>query len=165
MGVFDRLRNGGRDRTTGGLPVTGPADGPVTGDGTAPSAGVAPAASASPGASDSGGGTGDRVVRSAAWSSMPPIQRALAGPGSVADSGFGGRLTTWQNPSFTGTLSHAVLDGAPGGLVRGTATTSALPASGLELPSLSLPVAPPVDTAGPVPAGRAGSRSCRPARA
>ncbi|MFE2139517.1 hypothetical protein ACFW9X_41145, partial [Streptomyces sp. NPDC059466] len=96
------------------------------------------------------------MVRAAAWPSLPPIQRATAGRGSVADSGFGGRLTTWQNPSFTGTLSHAVLDGAPGGLVRGVLATPALPASGLELPSLSLPVATPAETA-----DRAGPSSAR----
>ncbi|GDY71744.1 hypothetical protein SAV31267_012290 [Streptomyces avermitilis] len=102
---------------------------------------------------------GADVVRAAAWPSLPPIQRATAGSGSVADAGFGGRLTTWQNPSFTGTLSHAVLDGAPGGLVKGVLAPTARPASGLELPSLSLPVASPgeeesADGAGPLPVRR-----------
>ncbi|WP_218781402.1 hypothetical protein, partial [Streptomyces griseiscabiei] len=50
-------------------------------------------------------------------------------------------MTTWQNPSFAGTLSHAVLPGAPGGLVRDVLTTSAVPVAGLELPSRTLPVA------------------------
>ncbi|NBM20657.1 hypothetical protein, partial [Streptomyces sp. GC420] len=82
------------------------------------------------------------AVRTAAWPELPPIQRATTGSAApVADPGFGGRLTTWQNPSFMGTLNHAVLDGAPGGLVKGVLATSAEPASGLELPSLTLPVA------------------------
>ncbi|WP_046706348.1 hypothetical protein, partial [Streptomyces europaeiscabiei] len=50
-------------------------------------------------------------------------------------------MSTWQNPSFTGTLSHAVLPGAPGGLVKDVLTTSAAPVAGLELPSRTLPVA------------------------
>ncbi|MFC8388181.1 hypothetical protein ACFUI1_05300, partial [Streptomyces sp. NPDC057238] len=84
------------------------------------------------------------MVRTAAWPGLPPIQRATARPSwPVADSGFGGRLSTWQNPAFTGTLSHAVLDGAPGGLVQGVLTASARPSPGLELPALSLPVAAP----------------------
>ncbi|KJY24496.1 hypothetical protein VR46_42365, partial [Streptomyces sp. NRRL S-444] len=83
----------------------------------------------------------DTVRPSAGWSALPPIQRVTAGAaGPVAESGFGGRLTTWQDPSFRGTLSHAVLDGAPGGLVKGVLTASAKPSSGLELPSLTLPV-------------------------
>ncbi|MGW4024180.1 hypothetical protein ACWEEL_22770, partial [Streptomyces sp. NPDC005009] len=84
------------------------------------------------------------MVRTAGWPGLPPIQRATARPSwPVADSGFGGRLSTWQNPAFTGTLSHAVLDGAPGGLVQGVLTASARPSPGLELPALSLPVAAP----------------------
>ncbi|MCZ0997144.1 hypothetical protein O1M63_01970 [Streptomyces mirabilis] len=92
-------------------------------------------------AGGAGRGAGARVVRPAAWPALPPIQRATDRPGSVADAGFGGRLTTWQNPSFTGTLSHAVLDGAPGGLVRACSpprwgrppgsNSLALPAGGL----------------------------------
>ncbi|WP_159394812.1 hypothetical protein [Streptomyces sp. H-KF8] len=106
----------------------------------------------SAGSADAGDSGGDvSVVRTAAWPGLPPIQRATARPSwPVADSGFGGRLSTWQNPAFTGTLSHAVLDGAPGGLVQGVLTTSAQPSPGLELPSLSLPVAAP-DAPRPAP--------------
>ncbi|MEU9785041.1 hypothetical protein AB0H92_29460, partial [Streptomyces phaeochromogenes] len=98
------------------------------------------------------------------WVGLPPIQRAAVGRTGVADSGFGGRLSTWQNPSFTGTLSHAVLDAAPGGLVRNALTTSARPVSGLEPPSHTLlpvrseePEAPGDvrDAAAPVPVQRA----------
>ncbi|MGW4105515.1 hypothetical protein, partial [Streptomyces sp. NPDC004976] len=78
-------------------------------------------------------------VRTAAWPALPPIQRATARPSwPVADPGFGNTLSTWQTPAFTGTLSHAVLDGAPGGLVQGVLTASARPSPGLELPALSL---------------------------
>ncbi|MCZ4506915.1 hypothetical protein O3Q52_01565, partial [Streptomyces sp. ActVer] len=81
---------------------------------------------------------GARSASVAGWVGLPPIQRAAVGRTGVADSGFGGRLSTWQNPSFTGPLSHAVLDGAPGGLVRNALTTSARPVSGLEPPSHTL---------------------------
>ncbi|MDX2700685.1 hypothetical protein, partial [Streptomyces ipomoeae] len=50
-------------------------------------------------------------------------------------------MTTWQNPSFTGTLSHAVLREAPAGLVKDVVTTPGRPVPGLEPPSLTLPVA------------------------
>ncbi|MGW3853083.1 hypothetical protein ACWD74_39605, partial [Streptomyces fagopyri] len=122
----------------------------------APAAGTGVSPGAAPAAGAVGGVDGNRPVRAAAWPSLPPLQRATAGRGSVADSGFGGRLTTWQNPSFTGTLSHAVLDGAPGGLVRGVLATPALPASGLELPSLALPVAAPEE-----PSDHVGGSSLR----
>lgn len=58
------------------------------------------------------------------WSALPPIERVLAQPArhTVAAPDFAGTLTTWQNPSFTGTLSHAVLDGAPTGLIRNVLT-------------------------------------------
>ncbi|WP_420877040.1 hypothetical protein, partial [Streptomyces ossamyceticus] len=77
----------------------------------------------------------------AGWVRLAPIQRAAVRDAAVADTGFGGRLTTWQNPSFTGALSHAVLPDAPSGLVKDVLTVSARPTSGLELPSLTLPVA------------------------
>ncbi|MDX3283863.1 hypothetical protein PV435_47605, partial [Streptomyces scabiei] len=69
------------------------------------------------------------------------MRRTVEGRATVADAGFSGRLSSWQNPSFTGTLTHAVLPGAPGGLVRDVLTTSATPVAGLELPSRTLPVA------------------------
>lgn len=118
MGLLDRLRR------KGGVPAA-PTDG-----------GRTPAARQAP-------------VRTAAWPALPPIQRATSRPSwPVADAGFGGRLSTWQNPTFAGTLSHAVLDGAPGGLVEGVLTASARPSEGLELPTLDLPVARPAEEAG-----------------
>lgn len=129
MRLLDRLRR------KGGAPAA-PAD-----DGHTPAAPQAP-------------------VRTAAWPALPPIQRATSRPSwPVADAGFGGRLSTWQNPTFAGTLSHAVLDGAPGGLVEGVLTASARPSEGLELPTLDLPVARPAEEAGD-PTGGEGLRRC-----
>ncbi|NDZ83681.1 hypothetical protein G3I19_35270, partial [Streptomyces sp. SID10853] len=45
------------------------------------------------------------------WNGLPAIQRATqhtAGH-AVATADFSSRLATWQNPSFSGSLSHAVL--------------------------------------------------------
>ncbi|KIF75173.1 hypothetical protein QR77_17060, partial [Streptomyces sp. 150FB] len=63
---------------------------------------------------------------------------------TVASANFASTLTTWQNPSFSGTLSHAVLDGAPTGLIRDVLKPAGTPGgrSGrLGEPALSLPVA------------------------
>lgn len=147
MGLFDRLRGGG-----GGGPERGSGSGSAAASASGPAGASAPADGTDARVSDTsaadgaGRGAGARVVRPAAWPALPPIQRATDRPGAVADAGFGGRLTTWQNPSFTGPLSHAVLDGAPGGLVKGLLAAPVGPASGLELPSLSLPVALPVES-------------------
>src|SRR4051794_12801106 len=94
----------------------------------------------------------------ASWPALAPIQRALGattGPGGVADAAFGGRLLTWQNPSFMGTASHSVLDGRSSALLAGSAPrTSARPTPGLERPSPALPLAgsePAVQRAPAVP--------------
>ncbi|MYR58803.1 hypothetical protein GTY54_22015, partial [Streptomyces sp. SID625] len=79
------------------------------------------------------------------WIGLPAIQRALGpNPGGVADSGFGGRLPTWQNPSFTATVSHAVLDGRTSAVLGGGPAAHPVPASpvtGLERPAPALPSA------------------------
>lgn len=110
MGFLERFR-GGR--------------GGGRGDGSAPSPAAdtaAPTTTGGGGAPVSDAGAAPRVV-AAAWPTLPPIQRAAAGRTSgVADAGFGGRLATWQNPSFTGTGFHAVLDAAPGGLMSSLRT-------------------------------------------
>ncbi|MHA6761771.1 hypothetical protein [Streptacidiphilus sp. PAMC 29251] len=114
MGIFDRLR----------------------GRGGAPGLPGASESVAAPAAAAVGGRPG--------WAGLPPIQRATARPAryTVASSDFAQSLTTWQNPSFSGTLSHAVLDGAPTGLIRGVlAPAVAGPSGGLGEPALSLPVA------------------------
>ncbi|MER7187444.1 hypothetical protein ABT404_49655, partial [Streptomyces hyaluromycini] len=100
----------------------------------------------------------------AAWSGLPPIQRALGTGGPVADAGFGGRLPTWQNPSFTATRSHAVLDGESsarlaGGGLAGTPGAGAGAMSGLERPVQALPLAGPTGAAGQ--AGQMGSTAGR----
>ncbi|OSP41286.1 hypothetical protein B7767_21760, partial [Streptomyces sp. 13-12-16] len=142
MGFLDRLRRNAPGRRDGaGTPAPSP-ETPVAS--TEAVGAVGATGSADTGGGDGGDGASAAVARTAAWPGLPPIQRATARPSwPVADSGFGGRLSTWQNPAFTGTLSHAVLDGAPGGLVQGVLTASARPSPGLELPSLSLPVAAP----------------------
>ncbi|MBX9367055.1 hypothetical protein, partial [Streptomyces sp. WAC04114] len=93
----------------------------------------------------------------ASWSGLPPIRRALAsGQGSgVADAGFGGRLPTWQNPSFMGMTSHAVLDGRSSAVLGDAPRrpTSGRPVSGLERRAGALPLVPLAPSAGsePVP--------------
>lgn len=131
----------GVNGTAGGAGTTGPA---------APSAGAGGSgADSSADAGGSGAAGSVAAVRRAAWSALPPIQRVTARPasGPVADPGFSGRLSTWQNPSFAGTLSHAVLDSAPGGVVGGVLTATAHPVPGLEGPATELPVAPPPGSA------------------
>ncbi|MFD9026687.1 hypothetical protein ACFVY5_19640, partial [Streptomyces parvulus] len=109
----------------------------------------------------------------AAWTGLPPIQRATgAARAGVADAGFGGRLPTWQNPSFTGAPSPAVLNPAAGdSLLSGAFDSSAsrnAPARPVQgtAPVQRMPVAPlraiPADTSttaaptGQVPGTRGG---------
>ncbi|MGW5787731.1 hypothetical protein ACWEWK_27545 [Streptomyces sp. NPDC003757] len=98
----------------------------------------------------------------AAWTGLPSIQRATgAARTGVADAGFGGRLPTWQNPSFTRAPSPAVLNPAAGDSLlsgafdapdRRTASTPLSPPRGTP-PVQRMPVAPlraiPVDSAEP----------------
>ncbi|MZE48270.1 hypothetical protein GTY49_36125, partial [Streptomyces sp. SID5477] len=107
---------------------------------------------------------------------LPPIQRATgAARTGVADAGFGGRLPTWQNPSFTGAPSPAVLNPASGdSLLSGAFGTPARPTPSTPLaspagapPVQRMPVAPlraipadgsaPAAPTGPVPGVRGGS--------
>lgn len=117
MGIFDRLKGRGRERGAGGngtaagpAPEAAAGSGAIAGNGAAAGTGAAAGA----GGDASGGGRG--------WAALPPIQRAMLAPArqTVASADFGGSLTTWQNHSFSGTLSHAVLDGAPTGLIKDT---------------------------------------------
>ncbi|MBK6019304.1 hypothetical protein, partial [Streptomyces sp. MBT53] len=74
----------------------------------------------------------------AAWPGLAPIQRASASGGTgVADAGFGARLPTWQNPSFTGTGFRAVLDAERSASIAGSAPTTA--ATARAVPSLGRP--------------------------
>ncbi|MDV6289362.1 hypothetical protein R2F25_20790 [Streptomyces sp. UP1A-1] len=122
MGFLDRLR--GRGTGSDGAATSG--HGPTASTSTPGTAGTAgtgdvPGASGGTGASDvSGAPDGSGAVGAvappvavAAWTGLPPIQRATGDRrAGVADSGFGGRLPTWQNPSFSGVPSPAVLDPA-----------------------------------------------------
>lgn len=130
MGFLDRLRGGGSPAAAG-----------RRGGDAETNSGVGAGSSSGAGGTGSDTGPGAAVAVTAGWAGLAPMQRAAVRQPGVADAGFGGRLSTWQNPSFTGTLSHAVLDGAPGGLVKDVLTTSAKPVPGLELPSHTLPVA------------------------
>ncbi|MFB7601024.1 hypothetical protein ACFC02_41530, partial [Streptomyces sp. NPDC056160] len=149
MGFLDRLDPRERTRRRGSAARGESADGAVTD--VARAADVTDGAGATDAAGDGAGGgsTGPaagsdtRAAVAPTWSALPPIQRALApAPGGVADSAFGGRLPTWQNPSFAASASHAVLDGRSstvlGGMVhQGTAR----PTTGLERPAAALPTA------------------------
>ncbi|MCZ9346530.1 hypothetical protein NGM37_53370, partial [Streptomyces sp. TRM76130] len=78
-------------------------------------------------------------VARAAWASLPPIQRSATAPAGVADRGFGGRLPTWQNPSFARTSPLGVLDPAPERLLPPTEAATGSPVTGLERTASALP--------------------------
>lgn len=139
MGLLDRLRGRRPDATDGGAAV--PATGPAAAEATPVDATV---------------DAGHRAT--AGWSALPPIQRAFADRAdTVADRGFGASLTTWQNPSFTGTLTHAVLDSGPGGRIT---QLSAAPGRGAGEPEPGIPELP---VAGPRPVtGDAPSHGAEP---
>ena len=124
MGFLDRLRK----RAEG----AGAPDGGIG----AEVAGVLPTA-----------GTQERPVVAASWPGLPQIQRAVvSGRAEVADARFGGRLPTWQNPSFTSTASPTVLDGRASATLGGDAPRTAVgrPVTGLERHAGALPLADPV---------------------
>ncbi|MET9972410.1 hypothetical protein ABZZ80_42660, partial [Streptomyces sp. NPDC006356] len=166
MGFLDRLR-GRRDERRNG------SSGDGGGSSTVESAGEG---SLSGGTTGSGGSTTSTTAPvGAAWLGLPPIQRATGdGPTGVADTGFGGRLPTWQNPSFTGAPSLAILNPASGGsLLSAVLPGSARPAAGREgqaqALSLAAPAGEPVGQGMPVaplratPAATASPTRARPA--
>lgn len=109
--------------------------------GTAVDAGaVAPGSADAAAGSDGSQGSGGR----GGWSAVPPVQRILEAPRTVAETGFAASLSAHRDPSFGGELGHDVRASAPGGLLRGVLTS--LPAAGagtparLDLPVLRLPV-------------------------
>lgn len=55
------------------------------------------------------------------WAFLPPLQRTLDTPIApiTRPTSFPGELPTWRSPVFTSTLSHAVVDTMPGGIVDG----------------------------------------------
>ncbi|MGI5519182.1 hypothetical protein [Streptomyces sp. CA-106131] len=139
MGFLDRFRDRRSGSAMGGTPTGTDAGTQSATDGST-AGGSIPAAEEA------------RLLPAAAWPALPPIQRAVAGGTSgVADPGFGGRLATWQNPSFTGTLSHAVLDGGLGSLVGDLLSSRSHPAAPLPQSFPALPVPAPPRPADPAP--------------
>ncbi len=55
------------------------------------------------------------------WAFLPPIQRTLDTPieSVTRPTAFPAELPVWRSPAFTSTLSHAVVDTMPGGIVDG----------------------------------------------
>ena len=53
------------------------------------------------------------------WAFLPPIQRSLAAPmpSITRPHAFPAELPAWRSPAFTGPATHAVVDGAPGGVI------------------------------------------------
>lgn len=82
--------------------------------------------------------------RAGGWTAVPPVQRVLGAPRTVAEAGFAASLSAHRDPSFGGELGHDVRASAPAGMLHGVLTP--LPASGagtplgLDLPALRLPV-------------------------
>ncbi|KRA29548.1 hypothetical protein ASD81_21485 [Nocardioides sp. Root614] len=75
------------------------------------------------------------------WAFLPPIQRQLAEPIRPLSRGF--EPGAWASPMFTGSMTHAVADGAPHGLIDGDGRGLGLPvqrtAAGPELTLLPPP--------------------------
>ncbi|MEU0138214.1 hypothetical protein ABZ172_29910, partial [Streptomyces sp. NPDC006296] len=155
MGIFDRFK--GRGQGGNQAPGHGQEHERSTGGGGAVP-GPAPEASPGAGAGTAAGDPG----RGRGWTGLPPIQRAMLTPArqTVASAEFAGSLTAWQNHSFSGTLSHAVLDDAPTGLIKDVASFAlgSNPAAGATLsPVAPAPAAPARgegDAAGDAPAAR-----------
>lgn len=150
MGLLDRLRgrrDGGEGNGNGGGTAASAADspaetGPPADTGSRPDPGAGERAASAP---------GPAPVAVAAWTGLPPIQRATgADRTGVADAAFGGRLPTWQDPSFTRAPSPGVLDPAAGdSLLSGAFDASARQTSSTPLtrpagplPVQRMPVAP-----------------------
>jgi hypothetical protein len=95
------------------------------------------------------------------WAFLPPIQRTLDTPIApvTRPSAFPAELPAWRSPAFTSTLSHAVVDTMPGGIVDGDGGGLGAPTHTVgPAPELTL-LPPPRPTAlqrsaaaGPVPA-------------
>ncbi|MGW9204087.1 hypothetical protein ACWGQU_27595, partial [[Kitasatospora] papulosa] len=135
MGIFDRLKGRGRGADQQG-------GGPERNEG---GGGTVPAPTPEPPTRDAAGTTA-APVRGREWAGLPPIRLVTLTPArqTVASSEFGGSLTAWQNPSFSGTLSHAVLADAPTGLIKDTQSYPPGPGPArLDEPRLSLPAAAP----------------------
>ncbi|MGW5946313.1 hypothetical protein ACWFRN_14945, partial [Streptomyces celluloflavus] len=152
MGLFSwrrgerrRSAEAGTDAAQAGTDAAGTSDAAASGV-PAESAGSAPgAASAHPG--------GGRSAAEPGWTALPPVQRVLAAPRTVAAPDFARSLSAHHNPSFYGELSHEVRANAPAGVLGGVLTPLTGQPSALDLPALRLPVAGQRedDTATPAP--------------
>ncbi|NGO73757.1 hypothetical protein G5C65_36670, partial [Streptomyces sp. SB3404] len=130
MGFLDRLRR----RRPGPAADTAAEPAETTGAPADGAGGAGGADGAPPAATRTTG-------RTTAWTGLPPIQRSTSGSRApVADAGFGGRLPTWQDPSFVGAPSLVgVRNTAPGGLLQEAPSAPARPVTGLEHPMDALP--------------------------
>ena len=151
MGFLDRLRGRAERSVAGGGANSGAGTGVGEAQGSVDASG-----SAGPVSSGSTASTASApAVALAAWPGLPPIQRASAVGGTgVADAGFGARLPTWQNPSFTGAGFRAVLDAERSARIAGASmpASSARAVPSLGQPAGELPLAgrPLVAQPGPV---------------
>src|SRR5215218_3038814 len=83
------------------------------------------------------------------WAFLPPIQRTLDTPIAplTRPTSFPAELPVWRSPAFTSTLSHAVVDTLPGGVVDGDGGGSGEPSHTVgPAPELTL-LPPPRPTA------------------
>ncbi len=88
------------------------------------------------------------------WAFLPPIQRSLDTPIApvTRPTDFPSELSAWRSPSFTSSLSHAVVDTAPGGIVDGDG-------GGVGAPTATAALHPPELTLLPPPRPQALQRS------
>ncbi|MFC8886682.1 hypothetical protein ACFT56_31165, partial [Streptomyces cinereoruber] len=86
------------------------------------------------------------VASGDAWRSLPPVQRVVDAPRTVAERGFAASLATHWNPSFRTDLGHGALPDAPAGVFLDAVRP--VPPSSTELPGLRLPTTGRTDPAG-----------------
>ncbi len=100
------------------------------------------------------------------WAFLPPIQRTLT-PGIAPvtrPAEFPTELSAWRSPAFTGSLSHAVVDTTPGGLIDGDGHGLGQPTN-TSVPSPELTLLPPPRPTAVQRSIRTGAAAPRPATA
>jgi hypothetical protein len=100
------------------------------------------------------------------WAFLPPIQRTLAPPIApvTRPAEFPAELSAWRSPAFTDSLSHAVVDTAPGGLIDGDGDGLGHPTS-RSVPAPELTLLPPPRPTAVQRSVRPGAAAPRPATA